>query len=37
MIQKQRISLKPMKKAFLTNGTLTYGKDRYRLEEIKAP
>ncbi|MFN6686900.1 VaFE repeat-containing surface-anchored protein [Enterococcus gallinarum] len=22
---------------FLTNGTLTYGKDRYRLEEIKAP
>ena len=37
MIQKRRISLKPMKKAFLTNGTLTYGKDRYRLEEIKAP
>ncbi|WP_458210772.1 VaFE repeat-containing surface-anchored protein [Enterococcus faecalis] len=22
---------------FLTNGTFTYGKDRYRLEEIKAP
>ncbi|WP_086323512.1 SpaA isopeptide-forming pilin-related protein, partial [Enterococcus faecium] len=22
---------------FLTNGTLTYGKDRYRLEEVKAP